>query len=431
PEPELDDVELDFALDDESLPEFSEDDALAALDEQDDVPAADSAPVEPVVDPTPQADAPQGDEATAPQESASEATDQSDDELADSPLDAAESATDLDSSQPSAELDDSEEDFSVNLDEEYEEFTEQDALESAEGELEPEPLEDPVGFSEEELERELADGNFPEFTEEDALNQPDKAAVAPSTAEDMPADTAPADDESQAMSESEEETSESSAPSSTAQDLSFDEESLSNWLDDSPEHTDFRFDQPIDADTIDSAGMDLEAMLDVGGEDWNGFNLTPEQKSQISDDVPDDLADIWSNDSQPPVPEIENENWGEQETLEDVPSGADPSQFMTIDELMAQVENEENQANSSASLDEEELQLDVGLNEFPDVLGDISEVDVDLNAAAAGKLDLAKMYIEMNDSKGAIKLLEESIVDGDDDIRQEAKRLIDSLQGRS
>ncbi|WP_427916704.1 FimV/HubP family polar landmark protein [Vibrio eleionomae] len=37
----------------------------------------------------------------------------------------------------------------------------------------------------------------------------------------------------------------------------------------------------------------------------------------------------------------------------------------------------------------------------------------------------------MNDSKSAIKLLEEAIVDGDDNIRQQAKLLIDKLNGRA
>jgi pilus assembly protein FimV len=36
----------------------------------------------------------------------------------------------------------------------------------------------------------------------------------------------------------------------------------------------------------------------------------------------------------------------------------------------------------------------------------------------------------MSDSQGAIKLLEEAIVDGSDDIRREAKNLIDTLNGR-
>ena len=68
-----------------------------------------------------------------------------------------------------------------------------------------------------------------------------------------------------------------------------------------------------------------------------------------------------------------------------------------------------------------------GLNEFPDVIGDIGNYDVDENAEASSKLDLAKIYIEMNDTSGARKLLEEAIVFGNDDIRREAKGLIDNL----
>lgn len=64
------------------------------------------------------------------------------------------------------------------------------------------------------------------------------------------------------------------------------------------------------------------------------------------------------------------------------------------------------------------------------MIGDISNVDVDENAEASGKLDLAKIYIEMNDAEGAIKLLEEAIVYGDDDVRREAKNLIDMINGR-
>ncbi|MGL6053928.1 MAG: FimV/HubP family polar landmark protein, partial [Vibrio metschnikovii] len=101
-------------------------------------------------------------------------------------------------------------------------------------------------------------------------------------------------------------------------------------------------------------------------------------------------------------------------------------EFMTVDELMAQVERDEGSINP----DDEALKLDVGLDEFPDVLGDITDFDVDNNAEAAGKLDLAKIYLEMNDSKGAIKLLEEAIVDGDDEIRRQAKYLIDRINGR-
>ena len=140
---------------------------------------------------------------------------------------------------------------------------------------------------------------------------------------------------------------------------------------------------------------------------------------KISDEIPDSEHEIWNQEHT--QEQASEENWEDQDDLDDFQP--QESEFKTIDELMAEVESEEDQ-----SVDEE-LKLDVGLNEFPDVIGDIGDVDVDANSEAAGKLDLAKIYIEMNDSKGAIKLLEEAIVDGSDEIRQEAKKLIDDING--
>ena len=184
----------------------------------------------------------------------------------------------------------------------------------------------------------------------------------------------------------------------------------------------FDFESP-DSITSDSAGLDIEAMLEVGGEDWNGFNLSPEQQAEITDDIPEDEQGIWDENNSPEQAQILDENWEDQEELEDfVP---DESEFKSIDELMAEVDNDEQQ-----DIQEEDLQLDVGLSDFPDVIGDTGDVDVDDNSEAAGKLDLAKIYIEMNDPEGAIKLLEEAIVDGSDEIRREAKNLIDTINGR-
>ncbi|MDF2153786.1 FimV/HubP family polar landmark protein [Vibrio sp. CAU 1672] len=176
-----------------------------------------------------------------------------------------------------------------------------------------------------------------------------------------------------------------------------------------------------DSEASDSAGLDFDAMLDVG-EDWNGFKLQPEQAAQISAEVPEDQREVWSSSEALTQPDISAEDWADQQELEDF----DPkkSQFMTIDELMAQVDRD------GGEFEEQALMLDVGLNEFPDVIGDNGDVDVDNNAEAAGKLDLAKIYLEMNDNSGAVKLLEEAIVDGDDDIRREAKALIDEINGR-
>ncbi len=328
------------------------------------------------------------------------------------------------------------------------EYTEEDALAdaqlepAAEAEVEPE-LELASEPAAEDAFTELNELDLPEYTEEDALAdaqlepsvesevEPELGDGTETLAQETESDALVADEDLLASVESAVDevqpellgATQDVPPTQSLANKAFDEEALHDWLSDNPDgEKPFSFDRPLDAKTIDSAGMDIDAMLQMGGEDWNGFHLTPDQQAQLPDDVPEDEQAIWASET--PEPQAKPENWGSQEDLLDFDPQRDG--YMTIDELMAQVESEEQGLNP----DEEELKLDVGLDEFPDVIGDIRDIDVDSGAEAAGKLDLAKIYIEMNDEKGAIKLLEEAIVDGDDEIRQQAKRLIDVLNGR-
>jgi pilus assembly protein FimV len=214
------------------------------------------------------------------------------------------------------------------------------------------------------------------------------------------------------------------APPVTEDDLSqFDESAtMATLLSEPDEGTIGGFDEPLDSKVVDSAGMDIDAMLETG-EDWNGFNLTPEQQASISEDVPDEEKEVWGAAETLEEPKVDEEDWADQPELSN--EGDADQKFMSVDELMAQVEREE--AESGDKPDAEALELDVGLDEFPDVLGNVEPFDVDSNSEAAGKLDLAKIYVEMNDTDGAIKLLEEAIVYGDDEVRREAKSLIDKL----
>ncbi|EOW9183003.1 FimV/HubP family polar landmark protein [Vibrio cholerae] len=349
-----------------------------------------------------------------------------------------ELASDLDEEEPFTELNE--------LD--LPEYTEEDALAdaqlepAAESEVESE-LELASDLEEEEAFTELNELDLPEYTEEDALAdaqlepaaesevEPELGDETETLAQETESDALVADEDLLASVESAADevqpellgATQDVPPTQSLANKAFDEEALHDWLSDNPDgEKPFSFDRPLDAKTIDSAGMDIDAMLQMGGEDWNGFHLTPDQQAQLPDDVPEDEQAIWASET--PEPQAKPENWGSQEDLLDFDPQRDG--YMTIDELMAQVESEEQGLNP----DEEELKLDVGLDEFPDVIGDIRDIDVDSGAEAAGKLDLAKIYIEMNDEKGAIKLLEEAIVDGDDEIRQQAKRLIDVLNGR-
>ncbi len=84
----------------------------------------------------------------------------------------------------------------------------------------------------------------------------------------------------------------------------------------------------------------------------------------------------------------------------------------------------DDELNNPLDLDTEPLNLDVGLDEFPDVLADIESFDVDNQGEFASKLDLAKAYLEMNDADGAIALLEEVAAGGDVSSQREAKSLL-------
>ncbi len=289
------------------------------------------------------------------------------------------------------------------------EYTEEDALADSSLEATTESLEESEPQEQQDESFEFDAQELPEYTEEDALA--DSGLEAEIGAADSLEEPDPINRTEVNLSD--------------VAKQEFDEQALSDWLVDDQQEQSFSFNQPMDKKVVDSAGMDIDAMLEVGGEDWNGFSLTPDQQATISDDVPEAEQDVWSPEIQVKEPEVAQENWGHQDEFEDI----EPTfnQFMSIDDLMAQVDGAD---NNSINIDDEELKLDVGLNEFPDVIGDVSNVDVDNNAEAAGKLDLAKIYIEMNDDKGAIKLLEEAIVDGNDDIRQQAKHLIDMINGR-
>ncbi|MCZ0759791.1 FimV/HubP family polar landmark protein [Vibrio diabolicus] len=418
-------AEEEFDFDELELPEFSEEDALASM------------AGEPTLD-EPESIEPERSEA----ESATEAEDEFNFDELDLPEFSEEDA--LASMADESKFDDpesveperSEAESATEAEEEFDfdeldlpEFSEEDALASMEEEPELPSSEtadiEPTSGEDEELS--FDDQDLPEFNEEDVLaSMNESAPETPNVEAETSRPTLQADNDHDALFEvfaqqngfdTEPEVQPTATEGEPLSDLD-DESSMANLL--AEDASSEVFEGQLDSDTIASAGMDFETMLDVG-DDWDGFKPAADSVSS-TEDVPEDQRDVWNSSDALSQPEIAQENWAEQSDLDDF----DPkkNQFMTIDELMAQVDKE------GGEFEEEDLKLDVGLNEFPDVIGEIGDVDVDSNAEAAGKLDLAKIYLEMNDSQGAIKLLEEAIVYGEDDIRREAKSLIDAINGR-
>ncbi|EGR1121158.1 TPA: FimV/HubP family polar landmark protein [Vibrio parahaemolyticus] len=450
------DAEEEFNFDELELPEFDEEDALASMAAEPELPEAEVQTAEPTADAEeefnfdklelPEFDeedalASMADEPKLPESereavaTAAEAEEEfnfdelelpefdEEDALASMTAEPELPEAEVQTAEPTA---DAEEEF--NFDElELPEFDEEDALASmaAEPELPESEVQAAAPTAEAEEEFNFDDTELPEFSEEDAIAAMAEASPS-SESEVAPKPILQADNDHDALFEVfahnsfDQEVAQPTAIESPSELDDFDESTMANLLADEPSAE--AFDGKLDSDTIASAGMDFETMLDVG-DDWDGFKPASDMpEPSVTEEVPEDQQEVWSSSEALTQPEIAQENWAEQEDLDDF----DPkkNQFMTIDELMAQVDKE------GGEFEEQELMLDVGLNEFPDVIGDIGDVDVDTNAEAAGKLDLAKIYLEMNDPQGAIKLLEEAIVYGEDDIRREAKNLIDTINGR-
>ncbi|ELK5316842.1 AAA family ATPase [Vibrio vulnificus] len=413
-----------FDVDELELPEFGEDEALAAMADE---PSYDA----PVVE----------EEAFAAEEPAVESETTSEESALDDVLEPSKAATDnAESAEEQAQAETTDDAF--DFDElELPEFGEDEAAEAVASEPNIEPDAEPEAESDD---FEIDDIELPEFGEEDAIvSVAEELDEAPITSEPEEQDYHFDSLELPSIEESGELNTVNKPhinPSSyEEQDALFDvfaQEAGFNIAEEEVLHSEFDeaamadllseealddnfFPESPDDEMAASAGMDIEAMLEVGGDDWNGFKLPDNPSAEVTSDVPADEREIWSSEEALRQPNIDEENWAEQDDF-------DPkkNQYMTIDELMAQVDGDE------VEFEEEDLKLDVGLDEFPDVIGDISNVDVDENAEAAGKLDLAKIYIEMNDAEGAIKLLEEAIVYGDDVVRREAKNLIDMINGR-
>jgi pilus assembly protein FimV len=95
--------------------------------------------------------------------------------------------------------------------------------------------------------------------------------------------------------------------------------------------------------------------------------------------------------------------------------------YIDVDSLLKESEN-----LTPATDDELALDLDMSLDSF---LNDDAEIDVDLDSDQASNLDLARVYIDMEDNDAAIEALEDVLEKGTDEQKEEAKALLEQLKG--
>lgn len=131
-------------------------------------------------------------------------------------------------------------------------------------------------------------------------------------------------------------------------------------------------------------------------------------------DAPLPAADWYPQDEEPAI---------KPSTAVAPATPASASDYRDIDDLLAEAEKETVLEEPYAG-----LSLDVGLDEFPEVLPDARGVDVDAEGELAAKLDLARAYLEIDDKTSASELLQEVVAQGDNQQKAEAQRLLRRLR---
>ncbi len=308
---------------------------------------------------------------------------------------------------------------------------------------------EPEGLAAEDLAaakwaEQLAETPAPESPDDLDLSGGDLDITSEAPVDDQPAEEMSALDELSLETEGEIELGDLEAEPDTAPDL----EELAQALPESAPADDFSLDQgdpvtpaepeaesPSDQDPLEFNVADLEGVDDTDFSALEQEALASEPQAESEDDSGQewDFAEIES------VDEIEAEDssldssdalaaqLGEvafDESVEppEVPhrDHAEEDRFIDIEKLL-------DESESSETTDEpyDEVTLDVGLDEFPDIMPENTDVDVDQDEGGIGaKLDLARAYLEIDDKAGAKELLEEIKDLGTEEQKGEVAKLL-------
>ena len=182
---------------------------------------------------------------------------------------------------------------------------------------------------------------------------------------------------------------------------------LDEWLNDSDSG-----EEAAILDELDNSEFD-ELLGAIDNED----EAKPEEDiEELALDNPDlDLNALFSEQPE----STEDESSGVEPVAEDP---ATPEEdYVDVETLMAEADD------VPETEDEKDLDLDVSLSEFSGVSDDDDVFDIDKDAGQNANLDLARVYIEMDDPEAARELLEEVMNKGSEAQQTEAKKLIDTL----
>ncbi|WP_046357905.1 FimV/HubP family polar landmark protein, partial [Pseudoalteromonas luteoviolacea] len=113
----------------------------------------------------------------------------------------------------------------------------------------------------------------------------------------------------------------------------------------------------------------------------------------------------------------------EEETPQEA-SSAMPEDFLEIDDLIAE-------SDDAVTMEEpyQEPNMDVGLDDFEELLAGDNPTDVDLEEGGfSAKLDLARAYLEIEDFDSAVSALDDVMENGPSSVQEEARLLKEQIK---
>jgi pilus assembly protein FimV len=181
-----------------------------------------------------------------------------------------------------------------------------------------------------------------------------------------------------------------------------DEDILAELLAETAESEDKKLNNIDELEVIEELDdVDFDQLLANIGEEL--ASTTDDEVGLTLDEIGDDL--VGNN--------LIDENIQSIEKLEPT------EDYVSVDDLLSESLEEVDEVEPYGKTN-----IDVGLGQFSQ---NESGVDVDENGSMSSQLDLAKMYIEMNDEENAQVILQEIISKGDVIQKVEAQELLDSL----
>ncbi len=177
----------------------------------------------------------------------------------------------------------------------------------------------------------------------------------------------------------------------------------------------------VDLSELTDDEIDDDFMADLTQTDFDALlnELAEPDEADIADASEFDVdfnallnEDFQGESEQLVEPEVEALDVDEQQTTT-------TDEFVDIDSLLEQSDDE--------ALDHEpydEVDMDVGLSDFNDLLAGDNPTDVDTESGGySAKLDLARAYIEIDDFDAALQAIEDVIENGPEEVQEEAQSL--------